>query len=721
MKIHNIRHLSKPAYREEFKGDTKHSTAAYVKVREDEGLGSTSKLPLEAKFGKMSIIKIFIIICLKVFALTSFAGFGESCSTLPTTSDGYLETDTAYGYIIRSIDMKAPKGNCDPSINSLTFCFKNKEGSSNPCTMYTLNIGDSKKISELSTDNNPDLGANPVLENIILTVKQGAADLCLFMPTSRGPMPVACKSLSSTPPPTPPDDPDCSNIGKSCYTGANYSQSLINFSGLAVQCLKETLDKIFFTGNSCGSQNQGIELTTLTAFPTFQGYLKKAISAALILYVMFFAFNMLLNKEYGNMDKIALFIIKLLFVVYFSIGLGPLNFSSGKPTQENGMLTYGLPLLNGIAPEFAQIIFNAAGAKGLCVFDTSKYQDGYQLYGLWDAIDCRIGYYLGLDLLYNIDKNGILNSFSSGSGGGGGNNIPIPDLGTPDSKSPNDLTKVGSLRFFTVMFGFFMAGNIIIFIGGLVFAVIFLSILLYFITHYLVCMITIYVMTYISPMFIPMVLFNRTKGYFDGWVKVCLSCALQPAVIAGFIALLITMYDSAIYKNCEFLRHDYEKNDVKFSTFELRLPNTNSDICKESFGYKMLQYYAGKGWEEHLLILFPIKSITKDVVSILAELLCVLVFSVIFYYFSKSIGQFAADLTNGPNMNAVTASPTKIVDLVKKGAAFVKDAAQALQGKPPGGGGGKRSEGQKVGDALGSEGGSSGSTAGDSKLTSGGK
>ena len=52
----NIRHLSKPAYREEFKGDTEAlATAAYIEVREDASTGSTYKLPLEAKFGKMSI------------------------------------------------------------------------------------------------------------------------------------------------------------------------------------------------------------------------------------------------------------------------------------------------------------------------------------------------------------------------------------------------------------------------------------------------------------------------------------------------------------------------------------------------------------------------------------------------------------------------------------------------------------------------------------------
>ncbi|WCR56324.1 MAG: hypothetical protein PG979_000381 [Rickettsia asembonensis] len=50
-----FRYLSKPAYREEFKGDTSPRTAAYTNVREDSSTGSTYKLPLEAKFGKMYI------------------------------------------------------------------------------------------------------------------------------------------------------------------------------------------------------------------------------------------------------------------------------------------------------------------------------------------------------------------------------------------------------------------------------------------------------------------------------------------------------------------------------------------------------------------------------------------------------------------------------------------------------------------------------------------
>nr|WP_232202742.1 palindromic element RPE1 domain-containing protein [Rickettsia montanensis] len=50
-----MRPLPKPAYREELKGDTEHSTTAYIEIREDASTGSTYKLPLEAMLGKRSI------------------------------------------------------------------------------------------------------------------------------------------------------------------------------------------------------------------------------------------------------------------------------------------------------------------------------------------------------------------------------------------------------------------------------------------------------------------------------------------------------------------------------------------------------------------------------------------------------------------------------------------------------------------------------------------
>ncbi len=629
-------------------------------------------------FGK--VIKVLIQCCLVLFSSKVFAGFGDPCPSVSFAVDDYLRQNTAYGHLLYSIDMTGTPNGCDATDPQFKFCLKNKDGSPIECKVITLNLNDSKRLSELSTDNNPDLGGNTLLKDIILTVKIIDKRLCLVMSTSKGQLPLACKN-TTTPTPIPPPNEQCRNIGKTCYMGTTRSQSLLNFSGLAVDCVKETLDKVFFRYSSCDPKNDQISLTALNPFSTFQESLKISIRAALILYVMFFAVNMILSKEYGNLDKIASFVMKLIVVTYFATGLGPVYFKGGKETTENGMLQYGLPLLTELTPQFAQIVFNAGGSRGLCEYDTSKYKDGYKFYALWDAVDCRIGYYLGMGLYYNTES--VLNGIPSRSVPGKNKNNPV-NFKKPGNEAPDALRKVGGFRFLTVMFGLLLSGQIIIVASGIIFSVIFVSIILYFITHYLVCLVTIYVMTYISPIFIPMVLFTRTKAYFDAWLKICISCAVQPAVVAGFIALLLTMYDSAIYKNCEFMRHDYTySSDVQFSTFELRLPNANTDDCKNSAGYKLLRYYSGEGWEKHLLSLFPIKSIVVDVVSLLVDLLYVLIFSIIFYYFSKSISQFAAELTGGPIMDSVTASPTKIVDMVKKGAEFIADAAQSSGGKPP--------------------------------------
>ncbi len=629
-------------------------------------------------FGK--VIKVFIQCCLVLFSSKVFAGFEDPCPSVSFAVDNYLRQNTAYGHLLYSIDMTGTPNGCDATDPQFKFCLKNKDGSPIECKVITLNLNDSKRLSELSTDNNPDLGGNTLLKDIILTVKIVDKRLCLVMATSKGQLPLACKN-TTTPAPIAPPNEQCRNIGKTCYMGTTRSQSLLNFSGLAVDCVKETLDKVFFRYSSCDPKNDQISLTALNPFSTFQESLKISIRAALILYVMFFAVNMILSKEYGNLDKIASFVMKLIVVTYFATGLGPVYFKGGKETTENGMLQYGLPLLTELTPQFAQIVFNAGGSRGLCEYDTSKYKDGYKFYALWDAVDCRIGYYLGMGLYYNTES--VLNGIPSRSVPGKNKNNPV-NFKKPGNEAPDALRKVGGFRFLTVMFGLLLSGQIIIVASGIIFSVIFVSIILYFITHYLVCLVTIYVMTYISPIFIPMVLFTRTKAYFDAWLKICISCAVQPAVVAGFIALLLTMYDSAIYKNCEFMRHDYTySSDVQFSTFELRLPNANTDDCKNSAGYKLLRYYSGEGWEKHLLSLFPIKSIVVDVVSLLVDLLYVLIFSIIFYYFSKSISQFAAELTGGPIMDSVTASPTKIVDMVKKGAEFIADAAQSSGGKPP--------------------------------------
>ncbi|XVN40502.1 MAG: NADH-quinone oxidoreductase subunit C [Rickettsia endosymbiont of Argas persicus] len=58
MTLDKLRPSQKFAYKEEFVGDTEHSTAAYKEVLEDASLGSTPKLPLEVEFLERSIEKL---------------------------------------------------------------------------------------------------------------------------------------------------------------------------------------------------------------------------------------------------------------------------------------------------------------------------------------------------------------------------------------------------------------------------------------------------------------------------------------------------------------------------------------------------------------------------------------------------------------------------------------------------------------------------------------
>ncbi len=647
-----------------------------------------------------------------------FADFGQQCPSVIFAVDSEFIQNTAYGHVLSNIDITTYiNGGCDPDDPQLKFCIKNKAGSQKICKEITMNVGEQWTLSQLN--DNPSLGMNEVLKDLLLTATVINNKLCLMMPTSRGPMALVCKDTTLPTQKKLDDSLTCRNIGKICYMGASRSQSLFNFSGLAIDCLKESLDKIFYQITTCGAVGD-TNLQLLNPFASFQKRLKQGIIGLISLYIVIYGINLALSpSEYGAQDQIAIAIIKIIFVIYFAIGIGDF-FQQGKETSRNGMTEYALPILTSMGPAFAQMVFNAGGSKGLCEFSSDRYPPGYQFYGIWDAIDCRIAYYLGMGLVYNTEST--LKNIPSTTNNITGNPININDTG--NKAAPDSLHKVGAMRFFTVMFGFLMSGNIIIVASGLIFSVIFISICMYFISHYLVCCITIYVMAYISPIFIPMILFKRTKGYFDAWLKVCLSCSLQPVVIAGFIALLLSMYDGAIYKNCEFMRHDYVYSDnSKFSTFELLLPDNNPEECKSSVGYKLLNYYSGIGWSETSLILISIKSINLDTLGILIELLYVLVFSIIFYHFSKSIGQFASELTGGPAMDGVTITPMKVAELIKQAAEFAKNASQGSKGiqkmgkeqaeKESGNAEGKDSAGgaeDKISDGGGSGGSPEGST-----------
>ena len=617
------------------------------------------------------LFQLIIFLFIKLGCYSAYANFGESCVNLPAVDNsGYLMNDTAYGYLVKNIDMTTNIQNgCTQDGNILRFCIRNN--TTNPvCNPVAMNLGQVKKLQDISS--NPDIGANPLLADIQVSVEVVDSNLCLMMSTSRGKMPVICRAYNSIIVNPGVEASVCQNLGSSCYDGSSKSQSLLSFSGVTINCVRQTLDKVFYTGNGCSQTEDSIYFTLLSPFPYFQEAMKKSIGAALILYVMFYGFKVVLNNEYVHLNKVATFILKFLFVVYFSVGLGNYYDQTGKSVNHNGMTETVLPMLLQLTSDFTEIVFLSGGSQGLCNYDPSKYEAGYGFYRVWDAIDCRVGYYFGMQLLYNLGSAGFLSGGSTSAYG----NIAssAADFGPPGTEGIEALKKPGMLTFFVVMFGFFMAGNIIIVLCGMIFGIIFLSVIFYFLNVYLVSMVTLYVMVYISPIFVPMLLFERTKGYFDAWTKIIVSCALQPAVVGGFVALLLTMYDSIFFGNCEYLRHDYNSSGINFSTFELREPASEPEKCINSTGYKLIKFYLGQGWEKKTLLIFEITTLS-DFLDLALSMVYMIVYVFIFYFAIQSVNEFISDLTSGPNMSSVVVSPTALMDKAKQAAEFIKAAA----------------------------------------------
>ncbi|MCP5369324.1 MAG: type IV secretion system protein [Rickettsiaceae bacterium] len=603
-------------------------------------------------------VKLALILISLYIALISVGAnansFGDSCVSLPGMDDSeYLNNDTAYGFIRENIDITThSEGKCDQQGDIFKFCIRNASGDPTPCTQVSLSLNNTAQLSSLT--NNPDIIGSSFLQNVSLSVANIENRICLVMPTSRGQMPLLCRNAENIGGDESEETgndplPTCRVLGDGCYDGESKSQSIFSFSGLVIHCLRDSLDKMFYTINECQDPEGEITLTMLRPFPQFQMIMTTAVRAALILYVMFYGLKLAMNYEVATPNQIFLFLLKFILVLYFAVGIWGGEAVDGMEVKRNGMTDFALPFLVDMTSQFASLVFLAAGSSNLCVFDHTKYETGYSFYQLWDAIDCRIGFYLGLDLIHNM---GAADLDTSGNLFESSNTSQMPAI-----------PGIGNFMIFTVLFGFLMGGGIVVLIILIIFVIIFVSVVMYFITAYLVCMVTLYVMSYLAPIFVPMMLFHRTKEYFESWLKIVVSCALQPAIIGGFLAMLLTVFDTAMYGNCEFNRIDYTISGNSFSTFQLALPENEIEKCEESVGYKLLKLYSGDGWERLSLILFEVPRIS-DYVDILASMVYLSLYMALFYYFIKSANTFSSRLVGGPDLSSVTVNPNMLVDKV---------------------------------------------------------
>lgn len=510
----------------------------------------------------------------------------------------------------------------------------------------------------------PILVTENAVKNIGFKVEHTDKISCLKIKTSYGDIPIVCKNIS-----TDIDlIPQARSNNRICSLSTTKSRVPFNFSGRAIGCLKEALDKMFYADSI--THDQVSSASILKPLSSFQRGMTLTVKAALMLYIIFFGIKMIFVERFFSLERLVTGVLQILIVMYFSVGLGPMTNKDGKISYNNGMQDHFLPFLSSVTSELAHMVFSSVGSDSavggtkLCYFDPNKdYTPDARYYALWDAIDCRIGYYLGFRLLHNYtvdrSKPSLGGKLVGSSIGTSANDDITKHLS--NIKDGHALKKDDTFLVFPTLWGLLLSGEIIFFLVMLLFVIIFLTLFWRFMAVFITSLVNLYVMCYISPIFIPMVLFEKTKSMFNNWLHLTLSFALQPAIVAAFIALFVTLMDSITYKTCQFARYDYQQGNKILSTFELRVPDRyiqdhslfddayNSDaakICRESAGYRLVEYFNGKNWHQRMFLFFKAFVVYPEP-DFLPTMIVVLLFCGIFYYFFQEAHRFAAVITSG--------------------------------------------------------------------------
>ncbi len=414
-------------------------------------------------------------------------------------------------------------------------------------------------------------------------------------------------------------------IAKSCSINAEVkSQALFPITSRLVQCTVGTLDVLFDTSYSSGKG--GASNTSSNA--ALHNNMKVLVKIMLTLTVVIFGLKVTIGNGSLKKNEIFMLLLKMIFVVWFSIGIG----------KDNATIS----LYNAVkdtTSSFSGLIQKASSPSGLCQYDYSSANYGTnRALPLFDALDCRLLHYLMIDL----------------------------DLTTFAVRSVMFIKVITTSMFsFQLLFCALM----------IIFAVFFLSAVVFFTCFYLVCSIIQAILIYFSPIFVPCILFNFTKDYFTAWVRALVSYSIQPAIIMVFISLMLTLFDQAIYGNCQFKKVDTALSIVDgrpglAPRWELTLPLDDKDKCINTIGW---QFSGSQGVVDTIsLVFFNLDFLKPSIVGkLLFDVIVLVLLSAILYGFSTVINGFAADLSGGSSLESVVGQPNALAKMAGNAASKV--------------------------------------------------
>ncbi len=459
-----------------------------------------------------------------------------------------------------------------------------------------------------------------------------------------------------------------SYVSEACYNQAG-SKSLapIPITSMIVQCIKESLDNLVAgidsSGNSLKDKNGHDKGSFLSVA---QKRLKNTVTAVLVLALILFSIKAM-SGGVRSPQEMYMLIIKFALVIYFTTG-STMSHYYGELTK----------LSNGLS----EIVLKASSeSKNICNYGAGRDYEymrhgkkiSYSYLAPWDRLDCRILFYLGAPL------DGI-----GGKIGTGGIVTLAILLGTAPV-----LLVAGSIIGII-----FAGGQILVAIVCIFMAVLMMMVILWLCYVFILSLVALSVIVILSPLFIPMVLFQHTKGYFDGWVKELITYSLYPVILFAFLSFMFIACDKIYFKNLNFeldslheSKQTQPSNSKKKQWFKLKDGECDKN---ETTLACMMQNYSFK--KSSILGLFDFTYMEFGS-SLIGELLKLCLVLFLFYHFLNILPNMAAELA-GNHRAALGSGSTpgqmvgKALSAAKAAAGGVGQAAAAAVKKARGGAGG---------------------------------
>ncbi len=370
-------------------------------------------------------------------------------------------------------------------------------------------------------------------------------------------------------------DSSCKDLRGDSQNTYGYASNLVpvnvrGFSAPMAQCFKETIQNIFFNragSTSCIDPNETPDLNgecssgfkykkgeSLSSYQKTLGQsgdsflvriqksLQDSIKMALSIAIMFFGVSILIGDNLITKQKIVPLAVKIGVVMYFATGVEWQNWvvngiidgsaqlsdimfrteSLTGTTQTEGELSDGTKIVKYVTDnsvdkskldgcQFPR--YNYADPNESTRYNFGAYPPGKEYIRIWDTLDCKIARALG----YGIE-------------------VSVPNL------------------VMMILGGFLTGGAGIVFLlATFAFAFFLIALVIRALHIFVLSIMSIIILFYISPIMFTLFLFNKTKGMFEKWWKNIMGFALQPMILFAYLGIVLTFFDTVLIGDATFI------------------------------------------------------------------------------------------------------------------------------------------------------------------------